>query len=500
MAKLNKDILFLIFEELQEDSKSLFSCLMVNRLWCETVIPILWRNPWCYNNINYKNKIYLFFIIAYYLFDDIKDFITNQRIKLPSDSNQSLLFDYFSFCRSINVNNINNIISIGSNLDYNQYFIQQKFYYFFMKKCPELKYFDMKSMKHQIFYFPEAEARLESLCELKCDTSIDSSYYYGLLPFCKYIQRLIIINVDPKPNHGIAKLIEVQKNLKYFEWKDNFCDDILTEDPYEEVLLALEKKVASLSHLRICLLYVDNYEHALLQKILSKFYKLKILIIDDYLYFAEEQLEKLRMMAYHELEVISVHFNKLDIISSIIENNGRRIKKILFRPYDIIDLEFDDFNFYENSLNFIRKVYENCPSIEYLSITFPSSRNHFTEFEKLLKICQNLKSLLIVLWNRDKVETYEKNGEELLKILIRSAPTNLKEIRLGDDFKFSLENLEDFLEKWRSRRALSIFTIDPIYLREDYKNLINKYKSEGVIKNFDYLCYLDLINYCINVL
>ncbi|CAB4425950.1 unnamed protein product [Rhizophagus irregularis] len=302
----------------------------------------------------------------------------------------------------------------------------------------------MKSMKHQIFYFPEAEARLESLCELKCDTSIDSSYYYGLLPFCKYIQRLIIINVDPKPNHGIAKLIEVQKNLKYFEWKDNFCDDILTEDPYEEVLLALEKKVASL--------------------------------------------------------MISVHFNKLDIISSIIENNGRRIKKILFRPYDIIDLEFDDFNFYENSLNFIRKVYENCPSIEYLSITFPSSRNHFTEFEKLLKICQNLKSLLIVLWNRDKVETYEKNGEELLKILIRSAPTNLKEIRLGDDFKFSLENLEDFLEKWRSRRAPSIFTIDPIYLREDYKNLIDKYKGEGVIKNFDYLCYLDLINYCINVL
>ena len=79
MAKLNKDILFLIFEELQVDSKSLFSCLMVNKICCETVTPILWRNPWCYD-INYSNKNYLFMIIASYLSDDIKEFLTRQGI------------------------------------------------------------------------------------------------------------------------------------------------------------------------------------------------------------------------------------------------------------------------------------------------------------------------------------------------------------------------------------------------------------------------------------
>src|ERR1700761_586436 len=102
MSKLNKDILFLIFEELEVDSKSLFSCLMVNRLWCETVIPILWRNPWCYD-IDYYNKDYLFIIIASYLSDNIKEFLTEQGINLPSVSTKSLLFDYLSFCRSINV-------------------------------------------------------------------------------------------------------------------------------------------------------------------------------------------------------------------------------------------------------------------------------------------------------------------------------------------------------------------------------------------------------------
>src|SRR3984957_9177190 len=111
MFKLNKDILFLLFEGLQEDSKSLFSCLMVNRLWCETVIPILWRNPWRYD-IDYSNKSYLFATIALYLPDDIKEFLTRQGIQF-SMLHQSLLFDYLSFCRSININIMSDIISIG---------------------------------------------------------------------------------------------------------------------------------------------------------------------------------------------------------------------------------------------------------------------------------------------------------------------------------------------------------------------------------------------------
>ncbi|CAG8747465.1 7780_t:CDS:1, partial [Rhizophagus irregularis] len=440
------------------------------------------------------NKNNLFVVITCYLFDDIKEFITEQGIQLPSK--KSLLFDYLSFCRSINVSTINNVISIGSSLAYNQFYIQQEFYGLFMRKCPELKYFDMRLIKHQIFYFPEANTRLESLCELKCDTSIDSAYFYGLSRFCQHIQRLIIINIDTKPNHGIVKLIEVQKNLKYFEWKDDFDDDYLKEDPYDIFLHALEKKADSIDHLRIFFRIVFNIEHTLLQNILPKFHKLKTLLIDDYLLFNEEQLKNL---VYHDLEILNIEFNKLNVISSIIENGGGRLKKILFRPYDTIDFEFND-NFNESSLNFIRKIYENCPLIEYLSIAFSPSKEHFNEFEKLLKICKNLKSLLLVILNIDMIETNEKileNGEKLLKILINSAPTNLKKIKFYDDFKFSLKNLEEFLEKWRGC-PLSILTSDSIYESEDYKKLIDKYKNDGIIKDFRYESYTHLINYHIS--
>ena len=162
MSSLNKDILFLIFEELQDDSKSLFSCLLVNRIWCETVIPVLWRNPWRYD-INYSNKSYLFTIFISYLPNDVKEFLTSEGIQLPPISYQSPLFDYLSFCRSINTNVMNCIISTGASSGYYQFLLQQEFYNILMRKCSELKYLDMESIEHQIFYFPEAKICLDSL-------------------------------------------------------------------------------------------------------------------------------------------------------------------------------------------------------------------------------------------------------------------------------------------------------------------------------------------------
>ena len=42
-----------IFEYLEKDKFSLQSCLLVNRLWCEVAVRILWNNPW-----NFKYNVY----------------------------------------------------------------------------------------------------------------------------------------------------------------------------------------------------------------------------------------------------------------------------------------------------------------------------------------------------------------------------------------------------------------------------------------------------------
>uniref|UniRef100_U9T6H3 F-box domain-containing protein n=1 Tax=Rhizophagus irregularis (strain DAOM 181602 / DAOM 197198 / MUCL 43194) TaxID=747089 RepID=U9T6H3_RHIID len=488
MSKLDKHILFLIFEELQDDPKSLFSCLMVNRLWCETVIPILWRNPWSYNDINYDNKSYLFTIIASYLSDDIKEFLTRRGIQLPLVSCQTLLFDYLSFCSSINVNTINTITSIGSSLIYNQFLLQQEFYRLFMKKFPELKYLDMKSIRHQIFHYPEATLRFESLCELKCDTSVDSSYFYGLAQLCQYIQKLIIANVRINNYNGISELIGVQKNLKYFELRDD--RSLLYSsgsDRYKEILFALEKSANNIIHLNIVFQYICRSS----PKVFPKFHKIKSLIA-NFESFDKEQLKK---CVYRDLEIFMIDYGNLGAASIIIENSGGHLKKILLEPYEIEDFE-DNFN--EDSLTFIRSIHKFCPSIECLSLMFPPSNEHLSELKKLLKICHNLKLLILIMvdisYEDITQEIFLENGENLLEILISSTPINIKEFRFCGDFDFPLETLEKFLETRKGCALSLVLTPESIYEGDDYVTLINKYKNNGVIKDFRYDSYTNIVN------
>src|ERR1044071_5725528 len=69
MAQLVEDCLRIIFIELESDQSSLYSCILVNRLWCRIAVPILWKHPYKIGNFNetipsycyklYKTIIYL---------------------------------------------------------------------------------------------------------------------------------------------------------------------------------------------------------------------------------------------------------------------------------------------------------------------------------------------------------------------------------------------------------------------------------------------------------
>ncbi|CAG8712472.1 20902_t:CDS:2 [Rhizophagus irregularis] len=109
MANLNKDIIYLLFNELQYDKKTLQSCLLVNKTWCEIIIPILWKDPWKY--LGKGNDKILLNIIFSNLLKESRDNL-NQRFKnsFIISSYQKPLFDYINevlngltkICKSIN--------------------------------------------------------------------------------------------------------------------------------------------------------------------------------------------------------------------------------------------------------------------------------------------------------------------------------------------------------------------------------------------------------------
>ena len=100
--KLNNDVLYLIFKELQGDEMSLYSCLLVNKTWCETTIPILWRNPWkCLKDRRSKKVWVLLNVIISYLSDESKSKL-REYFSL-TNSYPKPLFDYISFCKHLNL-------------------------------------------------------------------------------------------------------------------------------------------------------------------------------------------------------------------------------------------------------------------------------------------------------------------------------------------------------------------------------------------------------------
>src|SRR5688500_12913828 len=96
MSRLNLDILILIFDKLQYDKKSLYSCILVNREWCRIVVPILWKVTW-YNDEKSERK--LFNTILFCLPISSKQLLIDNGVKLQlSLMTGQPLFKYISFC------------------------------------------------------------------------------------------------------------------------------------------------------------------------------------------------------------------------------------------------------------------------------------------------------------------------------------------------------------------------------------------------------------------
>jgi hypothetical protein len=107
MTQLNEDCLKTIFNELQDDPYSLYSCILVNKFWCHIVMPILWRNP---SPSNESSSLQLFNMIIYLLPASSKNFLFKNIPELPvlKFSNKPL-FNYISFFSQIPSDLINDM-------------------------------------------------------------------------------------------------------------------------------------------------------------------------------------------------------------------------------------------------------------------------------------------------------------------------------------------------------------------------------------------------------
>src|SRR5581483_3451406 len=111
-CQLLADCLNEIFEYLEEDKASLHSCLLVNRLWCEIAVRILWRDIWSFRyNVQYNScrkhvpSAIISTLIAC-LPNESKNFLHKNGISISSPTHKPPLFNYASFCKVLSIHQI----------------------------------------------------------------------------------------------------------------------------------------------------------------------------------------------------------------------------------------------------------------------------------------------------------------------------------------------------------------------------------------------------------
>ncbi|GES99701.1 hypothetical protein GLOIN_2v1789107 [Rhizophagus clarus] len=93
MVNVNENVIFLILKELENDNQTLFSCLLVNKIWCGTTVPILWKNPLKKSYLTKVTSDILLNVILSHSSEESRNNLKNQGIDLFIIKNPKLLFN-----------------------------------------------------------------------------------------------------------------------------------------------------------------------------------------------------------------------------------------------------------------------------------------------------------------------------------------------------------------------------------------------------------------------
>ncbi|RIA85002.1 hypothetical protein C1645_879587 [Glomus cerebriforme] len=462
---LNNDVLYLIFEEVQDNAKTLYSCLLVNKTWSEIIITILWKDPWKYltkkqEKKGYKKKLLLNVIISH-LSEESKNNLKIHEICPWKKSYQKPLFDYIRFCKHLNLIAINRIITTINSKPKKTILLNEILKLFINGNTKVTHLYLPRQFDCQIHLIPGAKQCFSEIKFLSFNTKLDDNILTGLIEICKSIKEFEFFISIRNNNHRVTKLIETQKCLLNIRFQTSKNHDKSFCKILENSWIKHANTIQSLTTNRT---FITN--------ILSSFVNLKILELagND----PRENWNCLMNLRLPSLRILRSTYVSTMALISLIENTGGHLIEINIGNFFVHD-------FYNKRL--IQIIYKNCPNLKYLRLVLRSS--NILEFEKLLIHCQHLDGLSI--WYEDRL-----NWDNLFEILIKSSPTNLFKFKFYFSIAPELKSFESFFDNWKGRHPMLLQICLLLDLKKilDY-NFIKKYKVEGIIKKFDFCYYKD---------
>jgi hypothetical protein len=411
MEKLNTDCLILIFNELQADSKSLYSCLLVNKKWCHLVVPSLWEK-----HHNCKKKYYNTILSC--LPTSSKQLLFDNDIKLPlTILSKSPMFNYVSLCKFLKAYTIDNIIDFvfkAENLKEFNYLskrnlLEQEVYKLFISQCKCIKELEWQTSQ-PLPSFPGALTCFSQLYELRIYLHyINSNNLYDMAQICKNLNILSVYDYCQDSIPGLISLIDAQRYLKSvsFLWHD------IKKGTCEEISNALAKKGNTIIYLYL-FGSVDVISHSFLTSLVN-LKDLKIHHISGSYEGIKELQKYLAISNFPDLQSIdiSVNLSCFKELAMLIEKTKGNISYISV---------YTSNKSVRNTGMLLKAISNYCPKIEHLNICH--GHKDFIYLKSLLMNCRNLKRLFL---NSLYDEVYGIRYE-LLGILTKFSPESIYKI------------------------------------------------------------------------
>ncbi|GBB94933.1 hypothetical protein RclHR1_24440002 [Rhizophagus clarus] len=466
--ELDEDVLFLIFEELQNDAKSLHSCLLVNRSWCVTAIPVLWRDPEKYfKTVNPKRIKKLSNVIFLHLSEESRNILNDQGIKNPiiTGKYQQPAFNYISYWKYLNLIFLEDVIT--SNIDRFNKDAKNLILNLFINKNTNFIHLSIpQNLDYQLLHISGVESCISGLESFHCNDVTDPNVLIGLAGICNSIKKLIFDNWNHySENSGIIKLIEVQKKLNNV----NFIYRKSSErnESFNKILeKSLIKHVDTIQYLRM--------DWKPTTKILSYLDNLLSLEINIINFIKIDEVKHLENLSLPNLKILRTQRVPSKILVNLIENTIGNLYEI---------------NVYcdgTNNKRLIQAIYQNCPYLRYLRLSLITNFNILiSELENLLNHCQLLNGLIIDLYDTD----YAFGWDKLFEILNKSSPINLYKFKFSSYKIIKLEHLKLFYDNWKDRKSMLVKISNKDYpsrleVKQKLKDLNEEYKEKGIIKEY----------------
>ncbi|RIA79724.1 hypothetical protein C1645_840064 [Glomus cerebriforme] len=435
MPELNKDVLHLIFQEFQDNRYTLISCLLVNKTWCDVIVPILWKNP-----LKFARRDQLLFnVIISHSSDKQKNKLKDQGFDFLTNSYQKPLFNYTSFCKDLNLYEFEDLFINNNNTKVTHFYMPQ-----------HINYDLITGAKH---YFSEIEF-------LSCNTRMNDNIAASLIEICKSIKELDLYIYPDRNNYGIVKLIESQKNLVNVNFRVSIHTSNSDKKIFEKSLI---KHASNIQYFRIIQQPATN--------ILSFLVNLNVLKLSDFTCNAWDCLENLSLPSLQMLKA-GRNVSNNALVSLIKNTNGSLIEiKIDYPPSSPSSPNDEYYN-----RRIIQAVYQNCPKLKYLKLLLRTC--NILELNYLLTNCQHLNGLYIV---RSEIDRFYYNWVTLFNVLVESSPIGLFKFKFESRSSYiDLESLKLFFDGWRGRHPM-ILHVD---LGSRNVGLLELYKSQGIIKRY----------------